>query len=106
MNPDIDAWSLADSSKDMDILNYEEELDGEAILGAYEVSKSIEFLIMVIWDFHILIISPLPYGSQKLLSLQGYSLFPLVKEISDLHPGIKGVLHLSGLFKGLDVPFV
>ena len=107
MNPDIDAWSLADSAKDMDILNYEEELDGEAILGAYEVSKSIEFLITVIWDFHILIISPLPYGSQKLFSLQDYSLFPLVKEISDLHPGIKGVLHLSGLFKGgLDVPFV
>lgn len=37
MNPDIDAWSLADSAKDMDILNYEEELDGEAILGTYEV---------------------------------------------------------------------
>lgn len=37
MNPDIDAWSLADSAKDMDILNYEEELDGEAILGDYEV---------------------------------------------------------------------
>ena len=107
MNPDIDAWSLADSAKDMDILNYEEELDGEAILGAYEVSKSIKFLIMVIWDFHILIISPLPHGSQKLLSSQGYSLFPLVKEISDLHPGIKGVLHLSSLFKGgLDVPFM
>ncbi len=39
MNPDTDAWSLADSAEDMDILNYEEELDGEAILGAYELSK-------------------------------------------------------------------
>lgn len=37
MNPDIDTWSFADSAKDMDILHYEEELDSEAILRAYEV---------------------------------------------------------------------
>ena len=37
MNPDSDALSLADSDKDMKILNYKEELDGEAILEAYEV---------------------------------------------------------------------
>ena len=37
LNPDIDAWSVVDSAKDTDILNYEEEVDGEAIIRAYEV---------------------------------------------------------------------
>ena len=69
----------------MDILNWEEELDGDAMLGPYEVWKSIEFMLGIIWDFYTLTISSLSRGPQKLLSPQWYSLIlPLIVETSYL----------------------
>lgn len=85
MNPRFNAWFLADSAKYMDILNWEEELDGEAMLGPYEVWKSTEFMLGVIWYFYTLTLSSLPHGPQKLLSPQGYLLLlPLIIKTSYL----------------------
>lgn len=85
LNPRFNAWFLADSAKYMDILNWEEELDGEAMLGPYEVWKSIEFMLGVIWYFYTLTLSSLPHGPQKLLSPQGYLLLlPLIIKTSYL----------------------
>lgn len=56
INPGFNAWFLADSAKDMDILNWDEELDGEAMLGLYEFGSQLNLLlelygIFTLWPY-------------------------------------------------------